>query len=300
MRGNEPVLGDLRIVTFDTSAHNRLVDDGLQSEAVIAGLRSRLFFRFAGLSIEEMVACADSAKRNPLFTCCARIQEGRTDCIYPHNELLRRLIVDHSRNPAGFDWMTVNVRAWDIERAIKRRELIGDEQLSAERRIEQSERAKQYKKMFWGLRPKIEKVFNAHGEHPPTTFRQAIARLQNSEPNLIWGMGKLLYDRATGTEACEASIREFMDVCPPFRALIYAMLMSWYDISVRDRHTGERFRAGRTDLFMSVYLAYCDQFVTAEVRGEQEKCLREVAAVANLESEVLSYDNFHDSFLITV
>ena len=63
--------------------------------------------------------------------------------------------------------------------------------------------------------------------------------------------------------------------------MIYVMLLSWYDRSVRHRHTGEKFQAGRNDLFMAVYLPYCDKFVTAEKLREQEKCLREVVAVAD-------------------
>src|ERR1017187_6740996 len=106
--------------------------------------------------------------------------------------------------------------------------------------------------------------------------------------SLMWGMGKLLYDRASGTNASEATVNEFMDYCPPFRALIYSLLLSWYDRGVRDRQSGEKFTAGRNDLFMAVYLPYCDQFVTAEIRGEQEKCLRAVASAANLETKVLS------------
>jgi hypothetical protein len=93
-------------------------------------------------------------------------------------------------------------------------------------------------------------------------------------------------------------MQNFIDPCPPFRALIHAMLMSWYNLSVRDDKC-ERFEAGRNDMFMAVHLPYCDKFVTAEVSGEQEKCLREVALVAGLETEILSYDDFHDGFLVT-
>jgi hypothetical protein len=154
--------------------------------------------------------------------------------------------------------------------------------------------------MFSGPRVEIEAAFAAHGEAPPPTFGQAIARLQGSEGGLIWGTGKLLYDHAAGANANEATIRQFMDCCPPFRALIYAMLISWYDRGVRDRQTGERLSAGRNDLFMAVYLPYCDQFVTAEIRGEQEKCLRAVTVAANLETKVLSYEDFCNSFLVVV
>ncbi len=48
-----------------------------------------------------------------------------------------------------------------------------------------------------------------------------IARLENGEGTLIWDMGKLLYDRVADTDASEATIKEFMQCCSPFRALIY-------------------------------------------------------------------------------
>lgn len=67
------MIGNLPIVTFDTTAHNRLVDDGPLSEPVLAGLKSGFFFRFAGLTIDEMVATPDPAKRAALFTSCARL-----------------------------------------------------------------------------------------------------------------------------------------------------------------------------------------------------------------------------------
>ena len=81
--------------------------------------------------------------------------------------------------------------------------------------------------------------------------------------------------------------------------LIYPVLLSWYDRAVRDEK-GEKIEAGRNDLFMAVHLPYCDKFVTAEKYGEQERCLREVALVAGLETEILSYDDFCNSFLVTV
>jgi len=54
------VIADFPIVSFDTSAHNRLVDDGPLSEPVIAGLKSGLFFRFVGHRLQPpRGSCAD-------------------------------------------------------------------------------------------------------------------------------------------------------------------------------------------------------------------------------------------------
>ncbi len=77
------MLDGLPIITFDTSAHNRLVKDGSQSEAVLAGIRSGFFFRFAGLSIEELIATPDPALREAFFVSCARLQTGPSDCLWP-------------------------------------------------------------------------------------------------------------------------------------------------------------------------------------------------------------------------
>ena len=80
--------------------------------------------------------------------------------------------------------------------------------------------------------------------------------------------------------------------------LIHALLMSYYNHSLRDRQIGEKFSAGGNDMFMSVCLPYCHKFITND--DEQEKCLREVSAVADLGTEVLSYDAFCRSSLTEV
>ena len=68
---------DIPIVSFDTSAHNRLVKDGACSEAVMAGIKSRFFFRFAALSIEELVATPDVALREAFFFRSWRPRRGK-------------------------------------------------------------------------------------------------------------------------------------------------------------------------------------------------------------------------------
>jgi hypothetical protein len=291
------MIGDFPIVSFDTSAHNRLVKDGSRSEAVLAGIRSGLFLRFTGLSIEELVATPDATMRAALFSSCAQLQGGPNDCLYPQNELIRILIVDHFKNPAAYNWMMVDVRAPEYEDAIRSRKFVSDQQLTNEQGLELKDRKTGYKETFTKPRLHIQEIFEKHGEVPPPTLREAISRLQDADAALIWTIGKWLYDRGAETDASEATVKQFMDVCPPFRALIYAMLMSWYNFSVRDPNAGQRFNAGANDQYMSIYLPYCHKFVTAD--GEQEKCLREIVFLAGLETEVLSYNDFCASFLVT-
>jgi hypothetical protein len=289
------MIGSVPIISFDTSAHNRLVDDGPVSEAMLAGLRS-LFFRFVGLSVDEMVATRDPVKRGALITYCSRIQLGQSDCIHAHGELIARMVVAHSNDPASFDWKGVNVRFGDAGRMFGTREFVYDEIVSAEQRAALKKLRRDYDGMFSALRPKLEAVLVKSGEVAPPTFREALGRLEPA--GLPWRMGKLLYDRAVKTDASETTIRSFLATCPPFRALIMAMLMSWYDRALSPIR-GEKFEAGRSDMFMAVHLPYCDRFITAEKKRVQEKCLREVVAVTGLETEILSYDDFCDSFLVS-
>src|SRR5208282_182455 len=285
--------GEIPIVTFDTSALNRLAKGGPLSEAVLAGMKAGFLFRFAGLSIEELVACKDLSTRTALFAYCRRLQEGPSDCLCPHHELVRILITDHVAKSAAFDWKTVEVRAVEYEEQI-REGFLGDDRLSNDQRKEQSERKKKYKKVFTDPRPRFEKVFADYGVALPTSFREAIA----GKSLTTWKMGKWLYDPVAKSDVNEASIKEFIAACPPFRALIHALLMSYYNHSLRDRQIGEKLSAGRNDMLMSVCLPYCHKFVTND--GEQEKCLREVSAVADLGTEVVSYDAFCRSFLTEV
>jgi hypothetical protein len=113
-------------------------------------------------------------------------------------------------------------------------------------------------------------------------------------------VGKELYDFVAGNDAREEAVKQFMDACPPFRAVVYGLLMRWYHRALRNPQIGEKYAAGCNDLFMAAHLPYCDKFITAEKNREQEKCLREIVAVAGLETEILSYDDFCDSFLVVV
>jgi hypothetical protein len=295
------MIGAVRIVTFDTSAHNRVVDDGPRSKPILAGINSELWFRFAGLSVEELFACSKPEERDALFTSCRRLQRGPSECLLASNLLIEQLILGYFNDPKTFDWKMVNVRWSDCERAIRNPEFFADEHVSKEQRELQRERRmlgqQQRERQRVSLRPVVQAIFKKHGEEPPATFPPAISRLENVEGSSVWVGAQRFYDRVTRTDSDEATVKEFMSVCPPFRALVYAMFIPWYDTAVRDYSVADRLNAGSNDLFMSVYLPYCDWFVTDD--PGQEKALREVALAAGLETEILSYDDFCNSFLVT-
>jgi len=290
----------LPVVSFDTGAHNRLADEEADSESIFAAIKSKFFFRLVGLSYEELMSTPDATQRLAFIEDCRKLKMGAWDCLNPHYEVLKLLIKGHAENPASFQWLAVDVRSGELNHEIRVGDLTADDALSAQQWKEQKEALKGYKQMWVDLRSKLDAAFLAEGKPRPTSFKDAF---REHAPQLFPSIGKELYDgglRAVASERGEhiqvdtdiEQVKQFINVCPPFRALLCAILMSWYHYSARDEDSGERFRAGRNDLFMSLYLPYCDLFITAEKKGEQERCLKEIASILSLRTEILSYDEF--------
>jgi hypothetical protein len=290
-----------RVLTFDTSVHNRLVKIGASSNPIYAAIKSQYFFRLAGLSFEEMVSTPQAADRLALLDGCRQLTAGRAwDCLNPPYEVLRILIAAHTKDPANFKWLAVDVRSGGLAHEIRTGELTANDALANLQRTEQNASIKSYKAMWANLRDKLDPIFAAQSIPRPKTFEEAF---KNGSPVLFNGIGKGLYDAGLRFDAelrgekiepntDMATVQHFIDNCLPFRALLCACLMSWYNTSLRDGNQCEKFDAGRNDLFMAVYLPYCDVFVTRDAM--QESCLRELTKYIGIDTEVLAFDAFKD------
>lgn len=87
------------VVMLDTSAHNRLLKDGVESEAIYAAFKSGYHLRLAGISVEELMATQKGTSRVALIQSAARLLHGQSDCIHAHNEILRMLIASYDAAP---------------------------------------------------------------------------------------------------------------------------------------------------------------------------------------------------------
>jgi hypothetical protein len=116
-----------------------------------------------------------------------------------------------------------------------------------------------------------------------------VKRLQGPGGAFWTGHGSKFYARNVKEQPGEAKVRDFADRCAPFLMMILAATMAHYKRAIIETPRKKK-RAGRIDLLMAVYLPYCRVFVTHD--DDQVACLREMAAVANLDREILSYDDF--------
>ena len=83
------------------------------------------------------------------------------------------------------------------------------------------------------------------------------------------GLDAALIPRWASDGGPDAMLKRFDDCCPPFRAFVTAISLSFYDRCIRHL-SGPKFSAGRNDQMMSIYLPYADQFISAEEKGMQE------------------------------
>ncbi len=275
-------------IVFDTSAVNRLVKDGSRAEPLMIALRCGFDVQVTGMVVSELLSTPFSATREPLIACCQRLlASGR--CVWPPHEIIRLLILAHHSDPTRFNWTQVNVRARVYERAIIDRDF--DDQLCVQELKEQLEVEEQYLDFWRALGLKIEPMLSADPRKRPKSYAQAVA-IAKLEPSVLCGIGQELYAKVATTTPTEAETMTFMDGCPPFRAACYAILGSWYDCSLK--HPPLKKPPGRNDHMMAVYLPYCGRFVTRDKK--QTKRLQEVVVEAQLNCDVLYYDDFAVSF----
>jgi hypothetical protein len=200
----------------------------------------------------------------------------------------------------------VEVRAPGVEKEINEGTILFIESLVSEQKVANRKLQKEFEGTFKEPRAHFNNLM-ANGERP-NTFQEWLEPSRHDGGH-YWRFARGVYAAAFGQLSAleddsvltdppdEDTLKRFDNCCPPFRAIVSAMSLSFYDRCVRSA-TSQEFSAGRNDQMMSIYLPYTDQFITAEKNGMQEKCLSEVAAAAKIPTLVRSYDDFCQSFVV--
>jgi hypothetical protein len=282
---------DKPIWTPDTSGINRLADD-LDSDALIAGLRSAFFVRLTFTSISEVISNDDADRRRKLVRVC-RLLLSAGDCIDPQHEILRKMVAEFEATPS-FDWRKAPVDFPAAQIAIARGENFSDDDARQER--EHNEKVKdQFARVYEDAKPHFDRLFSSGAENPPRNEVELVARLQ-IPGGAFWSLAGNLYSRVGKKSPDEALMRRFVADCDPFRAILVAFVAAQYDLCIRPERVGPSFRSGRNDTMMAICLPYCRQFVTND-KG-QLACYRAVASVAGLDVTVRSYEEFRNGFSV--
>lgn len=273
----------LPVVVFDTSALSTLIKGSDSSGSHLKALTCGFDIWLTAMSIDEIIATPVPATRDKLLAGLqSLLASGR--CVWPPHEVLTLLTSTHAKGSTAFDWRTVDISAEAYERAIIDRDFTEElckTQLSEQRNLEAD-----FSDFWRELRKKLDPYLDADPSKRPTSYSQA-AEIARSGA-VLSGLGKPLYQRGAGRSLNDVEIKTFMNSCPPFLAICYGLVGSWFDISLSPQVFKKL--AGRNDQMMAVYLPYCRWFVTAD--GKQETRLREIAREAKLACTVLSYRDF--------
>jgi hypothetical protein len=280
-----PLLG------FDTSGINALHRAGLGVGPLLAGLDAAYAIRLNGTAMDEVVAHSNREERERLRKLCRRLlANGEGDILLPFHEITTRLALAFESG-RQFDWTGVDVRSPEYLHFVFGEDSSNYEDISAEQRASAIEAAEQFERVFLNPRPIFQELRQTHKESWPKSALE-LARMLQRPGGAYWNFAMGLYTRATGKSIVEERIRVFVRECPPFRALLAALMVAQYDRAIRE-DSPPKF-AGRNDLFMAGYLPYCDEFISND--DPQQTALREVALIAELATPVRWYKEFIGQF----
>ncbi len=252
------------------------------------------------MNIGEICATKDKDLRTSLNAVCRKLtQSGH--CLLPAHYILEYLVQGYHRVPDIFNWRALDVSFPGLERILSDPAYNDDEELAKAQRMEMRGLQRGFEKLFEQPKTQLEEIYASGLSVRPRSFTEWLSKAKDNDGH-FWHTVRLLYETSFGESAVTSQVKldhlpsdqklqEFIDNCPPFRAFVHALELTWYDRCIR-KSDGERFDAGRNDQMMSIFLPYCDEFITAEEFGMQEKCLRAIAESAGIPVRILSYDAF--------
>jgi hypothetical protein len=292
---HRPILG------FDTSVINAIHQDGASAEPLLAGLSAGYAIRLNGITLDEIIAHSTVAERERLRKLCRKLlANGEGDVLLPYHEITKRLAVAfESGRPFG--WTSVDVRSSVYSDFLREKEMhdvfkehTDYENFSSEQRVSAAETAEQFEDVFLVTRPEFRKIREGGqvGKWPKSASELAL-RLQKPGGE-YWNYAAVLYKKATGVAVDKEKIKRFVAACPPFRALLAAIVVVLYERAVCEKVKTKR--AGKNDVFMATYLPYCDEFISND--HPQQIALRQIVDIAELQTSVSWYKEFSARFSV--
>ena len=273
-------------VIFDTSALNGLANEP-EAAAIATCLGKRAFLRLTETDLSEIAATTKPEARKKLVETCQRLI-GNAECIGPHHWIIEEQVKRHVRRPNNFYWQGVDVRVPALEAEVVNPRFLNDDTVAVESRELSFGTEKQFKQMFREAR---ERFPIPPDERIQITLQDVVELALKDGAH--WRMAADIYERYSGTRLSEPEIRNFVNDCPPFNAMMLSTCVAHFHGSVRDHRLPATYDAGRIDLMCSVYLPYCDSFVTRD--DGQFNSLTEIAKLSGLSTRVMYYKDFRDS-----
>lgn len=276
-------------LSFDTSGINRLIDSRITRTPALAAIQSAYRVRLTANSVDELIADRDPARRAQLLDV-AKALLPNADVILSFHELLRSHVLAFETR-RGYDWRAVAVEDPDYRREIALREILTDE-LSEEQQNHAIQVAEEFETIYADARPHFDAIFERYPDRARHPVEEVLEAFQQPGGS-FWEMAAHLYERACGHRPDEGAMQKFVDLCPPFRTILYAMVLAQHDRVIAEKTDHELTKlAGRVDVFSATFLPYCAIFVSDD--RDQQRFLRKVVELTGATTEVLWFNTFLD------
>jgi hypothetical protein len=228
-------------------------------------LGAKYFVRLTEANLAELVATKDSIFRAILVETCQRLLNCG-DCIGPHHWIIEQQVKTHAQGSASFNWQAP-VCMPSLEEEVRNPRFLNDDTVAAESREDCSGVDQAFKQVF----------LDARESFPIPPEERIGATLQDVVDSSLadkshWGMAADIYEVFSGIRLSNQDIRKFVDICSPFKAMMFSTCVAHFHGSVRDYRLPAPYKAGRIDLMCSAYLPYCDRFVTRDSSSNRAAC----------------------------
>ena len=271
-----------RKLIFDTSAVNALAADA-DLDAIIGSLGFSYHIGITETVLAEVIAHPGETERRRLLKILDRLLHPG-HCTMPFQWIIEHQAKAYQKDQKGYEWRKLNIRFFQGEQEIFRQEIVHE--FSDETRTSNRKWDKDFKALFSAARPAFQQLFEQ--EERPSL--KAVTEHLMSGGGAYLSIGAGLMERATKVLPLETEVKDFIDRCPPFKALLVALCFSQYDRCIRGENEASLGKAGRYDMFSAAYLPYCKVFVTRD--EGQWKALTAVAELMRREMEILMYNDF--------
>ena len=202
---------------FDTSGLNALADDP-EYRAIAQSFGSGFRVRISETNISEIVATKDPARREQFLKLCQFLVHAG-EGIKPYHSILEEMSRGHSSNPKDFDWRNIDIRFPELETEIARREFRRDADLATEVREHNRLVNKQFEELYKDAREKFEPVFR-QADAERIAPAKVIDYIQ-AKGSPFWRLVSDIYERPTSRSLNEDEAREFIERCPPAKAIFF-------------------------------------------------------------------------------
>jgi hypothetical protein len=276
---------------FDTSAINKLNDDP-DRDAIVAGLLCTNTVRVTAINVMEVCKTRDRSRLLSLLSLLNRLAQGTLPLEVP-NTLLVELAKSHRTASNGVT-VTIGaerIRLWHV---IQKPDLLTDVDVQEIARWTQD-----FEQGFQEMHDNARKAIEGDPKYLRPRCGAEVLRLHCSfsDPVLRESIGPM-YEAATGETLDTEGLSELLQTCPSWYVWWASWIYSMWRRAIQQTKYGKAWNPGSIDVWSSVYLPFCDVFITHDTN--QRRAFRVANAFNNprTKPKIRSYSDFRNRLIV--